>query len=249
MLEDGQRRRQQIGNVSRARGLPVAGELLRSLTVARSWTQRKAAERAGVCERLIRKAENGGPLEEKSIELLAQLYSTPDGPLSVDDLIGAPRRHRGGKAELHHHERLLRRWFDDVWNRGRLEAIDELSWPNCVFYAEGAALRGPAEIRRRADAIRAGFSDFDIRFEQVATHHDLVIGRWRMSMTNTGVWMEMPPTNERIVVHGSTWMRVYNGRLAERWDYWELQQITDAVRAAQRAKSLHKKGRARSKQR
>lgn len=248
MPGEGRHGRQKDDLISRARGLPVKGELLRSLRLARSLTQRKAAERAGICDRLIRKAENGGPLEQNSIELLAQLYSTPARPLTADDLIDLPVHLGSEQAAGHQHELLMRRWFDEVWNRGRLEAIDELASPNCVLYAEGVEFHGPAAIRERAEAIRAGFRDFDVHFEHVATHRDLVIGRWRMAMTNTGVWRDMPPTKKRIVVHGSTWMRIQNGRLRERWDFWELQQVTDAVRAAQRAPRSGRKKPSRARQ-
>src|SRR5215472_7976550 len=47
----------------RTRGLPVAGEVLRSLRLARKWTQSAAAERADISDRLIRKAESGGPID------------------------------------------------------------------------------------------------------------------------------------------------------------------------------------------
>lgn len=46
---------------------------MRSLRVSRGWTQIEAATRAGLSERLLRKAENGGPIELQSIAILAQL--------------------------------------------------------------------------------------------------------------------------------------------------------------------------------
>ncbi|MGH7134671.1 MAG: ester cyclase [Pirellulales bacterium] len=208
--------------LSRARGLPVAGERLRTLRQARHWSQRIAAERAGVSDRLIRRAENGGLLEQKSLELLAELYSTPEQPLAADDLIASAPPPRGEAADARRHEKLLRRWFDEVWNQGRLAAIDELAAPDCVLHAEGLTFRGPAQIRKRAEAIRTGFSNFHVEFDEIAAQRDLVIGRWRMRMTNTGVWMGLPPTKKRLVIHGSTWMRIHNGRISERWDCWDL---------------------------
>lgn len=217
----------------RARGFPVAGERLRVLRQARHWTQHKAAERAGVSDRLIRRAENGGPLEQNSLELLAQLYSTPEQPLTADDLVVSPSRPRPEESNGVDHENLLRRWFDEVWNQGRLAAIDELAAPDCVFHIEGARLHGPAEIRKRAETIRAGFSNFQVEIDDIATHRDLVIGRWRMRMSNTGEWMGRPPTNKRLVVYGSTWMRILNHRISERWDCWDMHRITVALNNGQ----------------
>jgi steroid delta-isomerase-like uncharacterized protein len=231
---------QHQGAVIRARGCPVAGERLRALRQARHWSQRRAAERAGVSDRLIRRAENGGPLEQKSLELLTQLYSTREMPLTADDLIASPPSPRGEAADDWRHEQLLRRWFDEVWNQGRLAAIDELAAPDCLLHADGIAFCGPDAIRKRAEAIRAGFNNFHVEIEQIATQHDLVIARWRMSMTNRGVWMGLPPTKRRFVVYGSTWMRIRNGQISERWDCWDMRQVADAVRNGQAVAAAHR---------
>jgi steroid delta-isomerase-like uncharacterized protein len=226
----------------RARGVPVAGERLRALRQARHWSQRRAAERAGVSDRLIRRAENGGPLEQKSLDLLAQLYSTREMPLTADDLVGVRPWPRAEEAAWNH-ETLLRRWFDEVWNQGRLAAIDELAAADCLLHADGIAFCGPAAIRKRAEAIRAGFNNFHVEIEQVTTQHDLVIARWRMSMTNRGVWMGLPPTKKHFFVYGSTWMRIRNGQISERWDCWDMRQVTDAVRNGQPVAAAHRKRR------
>lgn len=235
--------------LTRARGLLVAGERLRALRQARRWSQRRAAERAGVSDRLIRRAENGGPLELKSLDLLAQLYSSLEQPLTVDDLIASPLPPRGAEVDAGHHEELLRRWFNEVWNQGRLAAIGELAAPDCVLYAEGVTFRGPAEIRKRAERIRASFSNFRVEIDEIATHRDLVVGRWRMRMTNTGEWMGLPPTRKRLVVHGSTWMRIHDGRVSERWDCWDMRQAADAVRGSQPHTAPHRQPRPAKKRR
>jgi transcriptional regulator with XRE-family HTH domain len=213
----------------RSRSFRVVGPLLRSLRVARGWSQQDAAERAGVSDRLIRKAEAGEPIELQSIALLSQLYSTPEARLTPRELLADALPGVGKTPEAAGHEALVRRWFEEVWNQGRLEAIDELAWPDCVLHADGAVLHGTGEVRQRTEAIRAAFSDFEMQVEHIAVQGDMIISRWRVAMTHTGPWMETPPTNKRIIVRGSTWMRVEGGLLREGWDFWEQQQATNAV--------------------
>jgi steroid delta-isomerase-like uncharacterized protein len=219
----------------RTRSFAVSGQLLRSLRAARGWTQREAAQWAGVSDRLIRKAEMDGPIELKSIALLAQLYSTPDAKLTPKDILTEPVGAPAATSQEAEYEALVRRWWEEVWNQGRLEVIAELASTDCVLHADGAELRGPGEVRQRTEAIREAFSDIHIDVEQVSVQGDWVISRWRVSQIHSGTWMGMPPTGQRIVVNGSTWMRVENGLLAEGWDYWEQQQASDAIRAAQPA--------------
>jgi transcriptional regulator with XRE-family HTH domain len=77
---------------TRARSFDVDGQQLRLLRAARGWTQLQAAEQAGFSDRLIRKAESGGPLETQTLAVLAQLYSTPQRPLTPGDLLARNRR-------------------------------------------------------------------------------------------------------------------------------------------------------------
>jgi transcriptional regulator with XRE-family HTH domain len=71
----------------RPRAFTVKGSLLRDLRISRGWTQQEAADRAGVSDRTIRNAEMGGPLELRTIALLAALYSVPGAPITPKDIL------------------------------------------------------------------------------------------------------------------------------------------------------------------
>jgi steroid delta-isomerase-like uncharacterized protein len=224
----------------RDRGFTVLGPVLRALRVARGWTQRDAADRAGVSDRLVRRAERGGPIELTSIALLAQLYSTPDGRLTPKDILAEALDEAPESSSEAKHEALARRWWDEVVNQGRLEVIDELTMPDCVLHTDDAELRGRAALRQRTEAIRAAFSDIHVDVEQVNVRGEWVASRWRVSQLHTGIWKGVPATGKPIVLHGSTWMRIENGLFAEAWNYWQ-QPLTDVLRAAQPKKGARRK--------
>ena len=203
---------------------------MRSLHISRGWTQQEAAERAGLSDRLIRKAEAGEPIELQSIALLAQLYSTSQQPLTLIELLAESLDHSGPTAEPAAIEALIRRWYDELWNKGRLEVIEELAAPDGVLHAQGDELRGHAAVRRRMEALRAAFSDFDFVVEQVAVQGNVASARWHVSVTHTGSWMGERPSGRRFVIQGSSWIRVEGGLLEEGWDYWDQQQVLDALR-------------------
>lgn len=232
----------RAGNASRS--YRVLGDRLRELRVGRAWSQREAAERAGFSDRLIRKAERGGPLELKTIALLAQLYSQPGAPVNPQTLLADRLEQANEPSAIY--EPLVRRWWQEVWNEGRLESIDELTTPDVVLHADGAEMHGHAELRKRTGAIRAAFSDIEVHLDQVTVSGDWIISRWRVAMTHTGSWMGMPPSHKRIVVNGSTWMRGENGLLAEGWDYWEKQEAADAIRGGRRRDARNVRARRKS---
>jgi transcriptional regulator with XRE-family HTH domain len=211
------------------RSFRVSGPLLRSFRVARGWIQRDAAERAGLSERLLKKAEAGEPIELKSIAILAALYSTREAPLTPEDLLAvAPDCSVGFGAVSK--EALARRWFDELWNLGRLDAIDELAAPEVILHAHGDDLHGPAAIHRHMEAMRAAFGDFAFVVDAVMGHANVVSVRWRLALTHTGVWMGEPPSGRRFVIHGSSWIRIDGGLLREAWEYWAQRHIGDTAR-------------------
>src|SRR2546428_3291064 len=42
-----------------------------------------------------------------------------------------------------HQKQTIIRWFAEVWNKGRRQAIDEMLPPNCVIHGGGTSLKGP----------------------------------------------------------------------------------------------------------
>ena len=217
----------------RSRSFPANGDLLRSLRVARGWTQEDAAAKAGVSDRLIRKSESGGALEIHSLAILASLYGTPDCRLTPGDLLAEPlttQTRKSATGATHEAEALVRRWFDELWNQGRLEVIDELAAPNCVLYAEGREHRGRAAVRQRAAAVHAAFSDIDVEIQELTVLNDIVICRWSAAITHTGAFLGIPPSGKRLVVRASTWIRFIDGLFTDGWDYWD-QPLDDAVLA------------------
>jgi len=222
----------------RSRSFPVNGKLLLACRVANGWTQDDAAAKAGFSDRLIRKAESGGPLQIQSIDILAQLYSTSQRRLTPDDLLAEPiapdqvkstsshasqAEARASRAEI-----MVRRFFQELWNERKFEAIDELLSPDCVLHAEGRELYGRAAMYRRAEEFFAAFDRFIVEIYDLTVQRDLVICRWLVRMTQTGPWLGLPPTGKRLIVRGSTWIRVADGWLVEGWDYWD-EPLEDAI--------------------
>ena len=99
--------------------------------------------------------------------------------------------------------KLMRRWFQEVWNEGKLQTIHELLAPDAVAVGEledGSKLRGPAEFAAFAQRIRGVFPDMNVVVENIFGADDKVVLRWSGTMTHLGDHLGMPATRKRVPV-------------------------------------------------
>jgi transcriptional regulator with XRE-family HTH domain len=206
---------------SRRRSFAVRGELVRTLRLRRGWSQLEAAQRADLSDRIIRKAENGGPVSVSTITSLACLYDHPQERLSPEQLLMDPSAAFLEPPPVPNTEAMLKRWFDGLWNHLDLSVIDELIVPEFAFHAETGVVRNRQEMRERVLKFRESFSDFDFVVEQTSDLVDAVVCRWRVAMTHSGPWLDLPATGRRVVVNGSSWVQLIGDKFGDAWDYWD----------------------------
>jgi len=118
---------------------------------------------------------------------------------------------------------IARRWYQEVWDLGHIEAADDMASPDCKLYghAPGNAPVGLQEFKEFAHSIRAAFPDVKIIVEQTVSEGDRCVVRWRSEMTHMGVFMGAAPTRQRVTVHGMSLIRFENGKIVEGWDNWD----------------------------
>jgi transcriptional regulator with XRE-family HTH domain len=72
--------------VDHQRSTLVLGNRLKQFRKDRGWTQQELADRSGYCDRLIRKAERGGPVSEEALQVLAMTLSDQGFVVTALDL-------------------------------------------------------------------------------------------------------------------------------------------------------------------
>jgi len=129
---------------------------------------------------------------------------------------------------------ILHRWFDEVWNQGREETIDELLATDGIAHglSEGEAdLRGPADFKIFLRTMRAAFPDVRIRVEDIVVQGDKGVVRIAFEGTHLGDDLGLPPTEKRVTVGGIILVRVANGQIAEAWNAWDQLALLKQVGA------------------
>ncbi len=118
---------------------------------------------------------------------------------------------------------LIRRWFEEVWNKGRMEAIDEMASPDVVGHgqAQHATDIGLKEFKPFARALRSAFPDMKVTIDYVIEQGDKVVARWTATMTHKGEFLGFAPTGKKVTVTGTTTQRISGGKIVEGWDNWD----------------------------
>jgi len=120
---------------------------------------------------------------------------------------------------------LVRRHFEELWNRQDLAVADELMAQDYLEHAvapfgqaEPGRVNGPAALRQTAEWLLAQFPDLHMTIEAMVAEGDLVAVRVLSEGTNLGPLNGVvPPTGKRFAARQSHWFRVADGRLAEHW--------------------------------
>lgn len=119
---------------------------------------------------------------------------------------------------------LMRRWFDEIWNQGRIESVDELLAQEAVMWGIGRpdqSSRGGAEFKEFYHRQRSATPDVKITLDQVVQEGDTAFARWTATMTHTGEGFGVAPTNQTITLSGMSACRVNNGKIVEGWNNWD----------------------------
>jgi steroid delta-isomerase-like uncharacterized protein len=126
---------------------------------------------------------------------------------------------------------LVRRFYEDAWNKHNPAVVDEIyradfvdrspDIPGIPHTREGLKLFMGVYLR--------AFPDANITIEDQLADGDRVVTRWTGRGTQTGEFMDMPPSGKRVTVEGVQIDRLSGGKIVESWTLFDqlgmLQQL------------------------
>jgi steroid delta-isomerase-like uncharacterized protein len=127
---------------------------------------------------------------------------------------------------------LIRRFYDDVWNKGEYWAADDLVAPDYIRHGV-QPIRGRDGIRDIVEGVRKAFPDLFISIEDLVAENDRVAVRWHAYGTHKGNFRGIPPTGRGIEVMGITISRFANAQIAEEWSQWDMLGLMEQLGAMQ----------------
>ncbi len=128
---------------------------------------------------------------------------------------------------------LLRRFYEELWSQGDLEAIPQLVAEDFVdHHRPPGAPPGREGLASLVATWRTAFPNMRETCEDLIAEGDKVVGRFTMRGTHGGEFMGVPPTGKRVTMNGIDIVRVAGGKIAEFWygeHLLELMQQLGAV--------------------
>jgi steroid delta-isomerase-like uncharacterized protein len=114
---------------------------------------------------------------------------------------------------------ILQRYFEEAWNKGRLEVLDEIVASNYVNHdpAVPGLPPGPEGLKPIMAGFRAAFPDLHFTIEAMIAEGDQVVTRWTMRGTHLGEFIGLPPSSKQVTCGGIQIERLVNGQIVEHW--------------------------------
>ncbi len=124
---------------------------------------------------------------------------------------------------------LVRRFYEEVFNKRNLALVDQLCTTNHVFHNPPTTLHGREEFKQYLSLYITAFPDARFTVEDEIAEGDRVASRYTFRGTHQGELMGIPPTGKQVTVTGIIINRIVNGKSEEGWLNFDalglLQQI------------------------
>ncbi len=121
---------------------------------------------------------------------------------------------------------IMNRWFEEVWNKGREEAIDEMSCDDVPGHGlesiAGQEVRGMDAFKVYYRQMRAALSDIHVTVENVVTKGDFTVARCVVTAKHTGEGLGKVPKGNPVSFTGMTMARIKDGKIIEAWNNFDF---------------------------
>ena len=124
---------------------------------------------------------------------------------------------------------MVRKVYQEAYNKGNLSVLDDVIDANYVrHHPPMKKVEGLAAYRQFITDIRAGYSDFEIRIDDIMAEDNKTVARITLTGKHTGKipTLQTPPTGKTISMQGcivTTWA---NDKIVEEWAYNDYMGLT-----------------------
>lgn len=120
---------------------------------------------------------------------------------------------------LQANKRLVERYFEEVWNQGRIDVLDELLTGDYQNHSPGLPdpIPGPEGLKPIVRMMREGIPDLHYAIEDLVVAPDRVAASVRMTGTHTGSLFGIAPTGKAIDVRQMQIEWIRDGRICQHW--------------------------------
>lgn len=116
---------------------------------------------------------------------------------------------------------VMRRYYEEVVNEGKLDLVEEVIGPDYVGHEPGEETQGPEGFKQFLGMMRSAFPDLNATVEDEIAEGDKVVARYTARATHQGELMGIEPTGKRVEVPGIEINRISGGKIVEQWNMYD----------------------------
>jgi steroid delta-isomerase-like uncharacterized protein len=135
----------------------------------------------------------------------------------------------GIMSEAEDNKALVRRWFDEVWNKGRADAIDEMFARDGIAHGlsddPASPLRGPKGFLPFHAQFREAFPDIVVVVEDQIAEGDKVAVRCSVHGKHAGDSLGFKATQAPVEFTGMTIVRIKDSKIVEAWNNFDFMKM------------------------
>ena len=120
---------------------------------------------------------------------------------------------------IQQNQQLIRDYFNEVWNKGNLDILDELLSIDYLNHSSSIpdTPPGPVGLKPIVTTMRIAFPDLHYSIQDLIITETRIVARVKMTGTHTGDFFGIPPTNKKISVDQINIEYIKDGRISEHW--------------------------------
>ena len=130
-------------------------------------------------------------------------------------------------------KKIVQRWFDEVWNKGRADAIRELATEDLVVHglsdAKGSAVTGLKAFDDFHSQFRNAFPDMYISVEDLIAEGDKVVARCDVRGKHSGDALGFAATHADVAFTGIAIVRISGGKISEAWNNFDFMRMNQQL--------------------
>jgi steroid delta-isomerase-like uncharacterized protein len=130
-----------------------------------------------------------------------------------------------------------RRWFEEIWNRGNLDVVDEFMRPGTVIHDAGPEpgdITEPDVFKGMAAALRSAFPDLAVTVHDTVTEGERTALRFTASGTHQGPFLGVPSTGRAFTISGMAFGEWHGDVLVRAWNNIDMLSLLTQLGILQR---------------
>jgi predicted ester cyclase len=112
--------------------------------------------------------------------------------------------------------------MDEVSGKGNIDLIDEIFAEDVIDHTVLGETRGREAIKELFENLSTAFPTHETTIEEIIAEGNTVALRMLSTLIHEGEFMGIEPTNREVQIEGTTFLRIQDGKIVERWAQFDM---------------------------